>query len=219
MEVFKLEEGAPILAFVMADFDWDTFSANHYRSYFRLANGQFMDQAHSTLDTGSHDFEVWEPRSESVRTAIGHYPVVVYNFDLLGLNYVFRHLKDPEGSVDIGIADPTWDDAGVPFAYMGTVTIAYIGDEDYKGTACRKYTLGGPGLNNQTGYIWADRELGHFVNVEHPWRDNPDWIDFKLELQSMRSDVSLAEWHELVATSHAEHLEKNREASRSPSRR
>ncbi len=192
-EVLKHEQGMRDFAFVTADIDWETFSAKHIASWNLLPTGLYRRQAHMRFDGETHMLSVWMPgASEEVKTE--HYPFHIYNFDFLSLNYVFRHLKNPEGSVDIGIVDPTWNDSGPRIAYQGLAHIEYVGDEDYKGTPCQKYKVGGPGLNDEFGWIWVDRDRGHFVNVEHPWRDNPDWTSFKLELQSM-DRMTLSEWH------------------------
>lgn len=196
LEVVKIEQGTRDLAYVTADLDWATYSAHHMTSWNVLPNGMYRRQAHMTFDRTTHTLDTWMPGG-SERVTTEHYPFHIYNFDFLSLNYVFRHLKDPEGKVDIGIVDPTWKESGPKMAYQGLAHIEHVGDETYKGTRCRKYKVGGPGLNGQFGWIWADYDLGHFVNVEHPWRDNPDWSNFKLELQSV-DRMSLPEWHAFV---------------------
>jgi hypothetical protein len=196
IEVVKMEQGSRDFAYVTADFDWSTFSLSQITSWNLLPNGLYRRQAHMVFDGESHTIDIQlHGGSEQVR--VEHYPFHIYNFDFLSLNYSFRHLTDPHTPFDIGIVDPTWEDQGPVMAYQGLVRIEYVGDEDYKATPCRKYRVGGPGLNGEFGWIWVDREHGHFVNVEHPWRDNPDWDSFKFELDSIEH-MTLSEWHNFL---------------------
>ena len=200
LEVLKIEADGSGGAYVTVNMNWRTFSPSSLLSWFFLRNGQLRFQARLGVDAERHIVHVALP-DQSGETAIGHYPFHLYNFDFMSLNFAFRHLVDPEEPFEIGIADPDWNafsaGKGSPFAYYGKVLVEYVGDEEWKGVACRKYRVGGPGLNDEFGSIWVNKEKGHFENVEHPWRDNPGWKNFKFELQSTER-MTAVQWQEFM---------------------
>ena len=199
LEVLKWEENGTDFAFVTADMDWDIFSPNHLSSWVLMNSGRLRWQAHMSLDTATDVITAWVPSSEGDTTTVRHYPVHVYNFDFISFNYIFRHLKDPEKPFEIGIVEPTWDLSKGIFQYQGKVSVEYQRNEKRNGAECRVYRVGGPGMNNEFGTIWVDEAKGHFVDVVHAWRDNPDWNNFKFELQSI-DVLTLPEWHIFIET-------------------
>ena len=194
LEVLKWEENSNDLVFVTADMNWDLFSTDHLTSWWMSDEGTLRFQAHLSLDTLNDVMRAWMSSGGEDTTVVEHYPAHIYNFDFISFNYIFRHLKDPEKSFEIGIVDPTWDAEKGIFQYIGKVSIEYKGDEKHNGIECRLYRLGGPGLNDEFGSLWVDKEEGYFVDLEHPYRDNPGWNNFKFELQS-KDILTLPQWH------------------------
>lgn len=183
LQVFKTEPDYDDAAFIIADIDWGTFSASALRS-MKLWKSDRRDLIATLAFQPKEKSYLVKIGDEEQSTAIPYFPVHVYNFDLITLNFVFRHLKDPKQTFKVGIADPDFTGKTL-FLYEGEVTVEFVADENYKATQCRKYKISGPGLKNSGGYIWVDRDLGHFVNVEIPVPDNPEWKDFKFELKKI----------------------------------
>ena len=181
LEVLKFEEHGMDAALVHAHMDWKTFSADRFESWWLTADGQHRPQA--TLSSSYEDcsFTIsWQGRNDTVH--IGHYPVHVYNFDLISLNLILPHWKYPEGKVTVGILQPNFDpNPDSMIKYEGTIQILYQGDEEHNDTLCRKYSIGGEGLKDQHGVMWVSKKNEMIEDVEIPIADNPDWHDFKLQ--------------------------------------
>jgi hypothetical protein len=207
LEVLKVEKDSPVLAFVTADFDWMTFSAEHLSSWHVLPDGLLRSQGSTGLRGDT--FTKFIMNSE-FPSSVKHYPFHVYNFDFTSLNFAFRHLVDPEKSFEFGVIDPDWKKIMSPsfkpggtqqgiFVFKGKAEINFVGYEKYMESDCRKYRISGPGMSDKEGFIWVDRKLGHFVNFEHPTPDNPAWNSFKLELQSLKN-VGEPGWRKFIDT-------------------
>ena len=193
LEVWKFEEHNYDAARVIAHMDWESFSADRIQSYWVIADGTQKEQALLTSSYEDSSFTIqWGEKSETIQ--IGHYPVHVYNFDFISLNFILRHWSTPQSDVEIGIVQPNFNpDVPGVIKYEGTVKISYVGDEERKSISCRKYTIGGAGLQDQEGFLWADRESMHAVGIEIPIPDNPFWNSFKFELVSV-DVMSDEEW-------------------------
>jgi hypothetical protein len=198
LQVFKTEPDYEDAAFIIADIDWGTFSASGLRS-MKLWKSDRRELVATLSFLPKEKSYLVKIGDEEQKTAIPYFPVHVYNFDFISLNFVFRHLKDPKQTFKIGIADPDFTGETL-FKYEGEATIEYAGEEDYKGTKCLKYKVGGPGLKNSSGWIWVAKDGGHFVNVEIPVPDNPEWKDFKFELKKVET-MTPAQWADYIAKS------------------
>jgi hypothetical protein len=127
-------------------------------------------------------------------------PFHVYNFDFTCLNFAWRHLIDPKQPFTIGIIDPTFQKDGPPIFYRGDARIVYTGEDELHGKTCLSYRITGPGIENTKGTIWWDPKSGWLEKVEIPFRDNPDWKSFKLELEKIER-MTPAAWKQFVADS------------------
>jgi hypothetical protein len=68
--------------------------------------------------------------------------------------------------------------------YEAKAALKYLEEEDRNAYACRKYSVGGEGLQNQYGTLWLDLEWLQAVDIEIPTPDNPAWNSFKFALVS-----------------------------------
>ena len=68
--------------------------------------------------------------------------------------------------------------------YEAKVPLKDLEEEDRNGYPCRKYSLGGEGLENQYGTLWLDLQWMHAVVIEIPTSDNPAWNSLKFALVS-----------------------------------
>jgi len=186
LDVWKFEEHNVDAAHVTAHMDWTSFSADQVRSFWATSDGNQKKQAVLTSSYSESSFSIdWQGHSETIQ--IGHYPVHIFNFDFISLNMILPHWPEPEGEVEIGIIQPNFDqNAAGLIKYDGKVKLRYLEDEDRNGFRCRKYSIGGEGLQNQQGLIWLDLGKMHAVDMEIPIPDNPSWNSFKFALVSLQ---------------------------------
>lgn len=184
IQSFKLPPEGRQGAQVMARMDWSTFSVDHIESWqvwpdrerALVARLKYLE-AEKVVDV-----EMVVTGKPAEKVAVPQLPWHIYNFDLASLNFAFRHLIDPTGSFVIGLADPTFKDEGPAFFYRGEATVAYVGEEERNGKACRKYRIDGPGLSNRGGFLWVNKKEEHVEDIEIDLPDNPNWKTFKFRL-------------------------------------
>ena len=184
LEVLKSEEHGMDAALVKAHMDWEVFSAIRLESWVLTPDGNRRPQASLASSYKDSTFTIsWQGRSEVVN--VGHFPVHLYNFDFISLNYILRHWNIPEGEVSVGVLQPNFDpDPDTMMKYEGTVVIQYLEDGDRNEQPCRKYSIDGEGLKGHRGMMWVNREKGIITDIEIPIPDNPDWVDFKFKFIS-----------------------------------
>ena len=183
LEVMKAEEDLIDSAHVIAEMDWNTFSASKLDAGVILKDGSRQARAFLQLSTKENSVLIKLGGTEK-SVAVGHYPFHIYNFDFVSLNFIFRHLIDPKAGFEIGIGDPTFD-ADI-FAYKGKALFQYVEDARIHGVECRKYRVTGEAFGGKEGTIWINKKGGYAENIEIPVRDNPDWKDFKFELKAIQ---------------------------------
>jgi hypothetical protein len=123
---------------------------------------------------------------------IRDHPLHIYSFDFTSLNFVFRHLRNPNGSFEVG----TIGLASRKVANSGQVNIRYVRDEMRHQVMCRVYRASGPGIENTQGTIWVNRQFGHIEDMEFPLADTRGWTSFKFELKSIEqmNDFTWNQW-------------------------
>lgn len=184
LDVWKFEAHQVDAAHVRAHMDWQIFCADQIESWIVTADGKSHPQASVTLSKDDMRCHIhWRDGVDTV--SIGHLPAHIYNFDFISLNVTLRHWINPEGKMTLGILQPDFEpNPEALLRYDGTVLLEYIADEERRNQICRKYTVGGPGLQGHTGFIWVNRSLEHIEDIEIPLPDNPAWTDFKFSLVS-----------------------------------
>ncbi|HEX5736644.1 MAG TPA: hypothetical protein VF131_27685 [Blastocatellia bacterium] len=197
LEVTKAEEGNIDSAHVIAEMDWNKFSARHLNAGVILKDGSRQQRVTLELSTKDDSVIIKVGGQEKV-VAVGHYPFHIYNFDFISLNFIFRHLTEPEAGFEIGVGDPTFDER--IFAYKGKASFQYVEDASIHGVECRKYRVSGEAFAGREGTIWVNKKLGYVENIEIPVRDNPDWKDFKFELKAIQK-MSPEEWKKYMFAS------------------
>lgn len=184
LEVLKFEEHGMDAALVRAHIDWETFSADRLESWVLTPDGKQHPQASLFSFYNARTCTIsWQGQNNRIR--VGHYPVHVYNFDFISLNYILRHWNDPEGELTIGILQPNFDpDPKTIMNYEGTVLIKFLEQEEHNQQSCRKYRIGGEGLKGSDGLMWVNIRKGYIEDIEIPIADNPSWKDFKFRFVS-----------------------------------
>ena len=199
LEVLKFEAHGMDAAYVTAHIDWQTFSADQLESQIITPDGVRRSQASLSSSYADRTFTIARQERKDI-VPVGHYPVHIYNFDFISLNYILRHWDHPEGDVQIGILQPNFDpDPETMLNYEGTALVKFLRNEVRNDRSCRKYSIGGEGLQGHTGVIWLDREKRIIEDVEIPIADNPDWETFKFKFISSDHMDSEA-WMEFMET-------------------
>ena len=199
LEVLKFEEHGMDAAFVTAYMDWNTFSADRLASWVLTPDGGRQAQASLSSSFENNSFTIsWREQEDVIRVA--HYPVHIYNFDFISLNYILRHWNQPEGEVTIGVLQPNFDpNPDTMMKYEGTVVIQYQENEERNRKPCRKYSIGGNGLKGHNGVMWVNIKKGIIEDIEIPIPDNPDWDAFKFNfISSERMDSE--QWTDFINT-------------------
>lgn len=199
LEVWKFEAHNQDTVCVTAHMDWVSFSADRIESHWVGRDGRREAQARLSSSYAESSFTVqWRGGAETI--PIGQYPVHVYNFDFISLNFSLRHWIQPEGEVEIGVVQPNFDQS-IPalIRYEGTVTVRYAGEEERNGYSCRKYVVEGAGLQDRSGRMWVDRAAEHVVDMEIPLPDNPAWHSLKFALVS-RQNMDEPTWQQFIQT-------------------
>ena len=199
LEVAKVENDVNDAAWVRAHFDWKLFTSDRMEAAVINLDGSIEERATFAVDRakGAVDVTVGDRKGSAAWKQL---PFHVYNFDFTSLNFAWRHLIDPKAPFEIGIIDPTFQKDGPPIFYRGDARIVYTGEDEIHGKTCRSYRISGPGIGGTTGTIWWDPKSGWLEKVEIPFRDNPDWNSFKLELEGIEL-MTPAAWKKYVADS------------------
>lgn len=200
IDVIKREPYSEVLAYVQADFDWDVFGVTNIHSWHVVEGGHLSGQAGGQ----------WIGDTFTMYIGPGIFPVKVtppmfnYNFDLSDLNMMYRHLDNPEADIDFSIIEPNWEllmaqtvnpvGEHANMVLFKPARLTYKGQADFKGTLCYRYDLT---LEGQTGQAWFAVEGRHIVCIEHPYRDNPTWESFKLELLTIES-MTKGDWNRYI---------------------
>jgi hypothetical protein len=212
IEVLKIETGSDVLAYIVAELDWSRASAVELHSWHVLpkaadasaaAPGVLRAQATGWLDALTREFRAVLPLGAG-HVTVGSSPFHLYNFDLMSLNATLPGWRDPEATLVFHVIDPDFSaqSGGNFLLSRGEATLRYSGRERYGGVDCRAYALGGPGMSNRDGRLWADVATGYMVAIEHPLPDNPAWNSFKLALRSVEH-MDRGAWLSFVAAARA----------------
>lgn len=194
LEAFKYHPQTSRAGLVIAEMDWQLFSAKSLQSWQVFRGGE--KKLFATLKYNNKAKAVTVSFSGLGKpdeiTTIKSLPFHVYNFDLASLNASLPHLINPKKSFVVGLADPTFKDAPI-FIYRGEATIQYTREEKRNNVVCRRYQIGGAGLSYRGGSIWVNKQHGHIEDMEIDLPDNPEWKSFKLRLTKIEQ-MNRQEW-------------------------
>jgi len=197
IESFKWSEGQPEATLVRARMDWKTFSVSHFETYSVDADGARTPRFTMESEPENRRLAI-EVQGQSMECSIEHYPWHSYDFDFASLVRVLPHLIDPEGSVELGRADAVREPEP-HFAYLGPITVAFGAEEEHEGTACRRYDVDGPGLEDRGGCLWIERATGRLVDYEIELPDEPGFESGKMKLERAEP-VTPERWQEFLRT-------------------
>ena len=194
LEVLKLEPANGSAAFVTAEMDWETASADRLESAVLFPDGTRRPQAVLQLDPDSRRVraEVFGLRDS---LTVGALPIHMYNFDFLSLAAALPHLARPDAEFTIGVMNPTFRMEPPLLSYDGEARVKPAGLETRGGVRARRYEVEGAGLSGTR--IWTAESDGRLLAIESPVPDNPGWSSFRLELRSTTLRTA-AEWAAFV---------------------
>lgn len=200
LEVFKFHEPGTRAGLVLAKLDYQLFQVNRLESYAVTGVDEKCLVATMDFDAQNNVANVVVTANGPIpeKTPIGFVPFHVYNFDLTSLNFMMRHLVNPEGRFKVGIADPNFTEQGPLFVYRGEVEIKYVSEEEHDGVLCRRYDIDGSGVLNRGGSIWVRKDGEYFQEVIMDLPDNPSWQSFRLTLKNVEP-MSSDSWQKFMS--------------------
>lgn len=199
MESFKFHPKEAPAGFVVAEMDWQSFSAKSLKSWQIFPKNERKLFGSILFDYKTQKAEVSIPalKKESEFVDLKYFPVHLYNFDFGSLNFALPHLLNAKKDFVIGITDPTFAETGAMVEYKGNVKISYIGEEKRSNVQTRKYKIDGEGLKNRGGFIWVNKKYGWIEDIEIGLPDNPNWTSFKLKLLKTEK-MNRDEWEKFI---------------------
>jgi hypothetical protein len=199
LESFKFHPHDPPAGLVIAEMNWQIFSAKSLKSWRVFSRDERKLFGTIMFDAATRRAEVSLPtvKSEPESFVFKHVPVHLYNFDFASLNFAFPHLVKPQDSFVIGVTDPTFQATGALVEYKGEVTISYQADEKRNQVWARKYRIDGAGLKHRGGFIWVNKKHGWIEDMEIALPDNPEWTSFKFKLLRVEK-MNRVEWNNFI---------------------
>lgn len=192
IEVSKSEEGVSDSADITAHLDWKRFTADHLDS--GVLNRDGSRERRVTLDVNGDDVLVSLGDSDQ-RLTVKTYPLVIYNFDLMGLNLMLPHLRDPRAGFTVAFIEPTFREGSDLVTFRGRATATYVGSETLHGVNVNRYDMTGAGLLGAHATFWINADDGFIEKVESPLPNNPDWDSYRLERRGRPLPMSREEWN------------------------
>jgi hypothetical protein len=191
LESLKWSPGDTVATLVVARLDWNRFSVGRFESWL-LRRGR-EPELRVALEADTVAGGVRLSLMLDRLLPISAWPWHSYDFDFASLNLALAHLRNPERPWRFQRADPNYGNEGPPFIDFGTVEARFTGREVRHGRPTRRYTLTGPGMQNQTGRLWAAEDGAYLVELEMPFPDEPGYTDVRVRLDSMEQ-LAPAEW-------------------------
>ena len=191
IEVSKSEAGVPDSTDVKAHLDYKRFTADRLDTGVLSPDGTREQRA--TLSVNKDELLARFGEVEQRLTA-NVFPLHLYNFDLMGLNVMLPHLRNPRKDFTIAFAEPTFgEDSGV-IELRGRATAAYVDDITVDGRNTHRYRLSGAGLAGAQAILCVDAADGLIDLVESPLPTNPDWDSYRLSRLGKPQLMSRLEW-------------------------
>lgn len=190
LESFKWTKGDKSATLVTAFIDWNSFSVNRFLNH-RLRH-RADPQLVAVLETRARDlwFEVGPFRDSMQLTSM---PWHSYDFDLAGLGFSWRALKNKRESFHFHIADAGQQEGKLAFLNKGRVLVNYLGEEEINGQPTLKYKIDGEGLENKGGHIWIDPDSYMILKYQIALPDEEGFDNAMLQLVG-KQEMSPAQW-------------------------
>lgn len=199
IESFKLYKGADKTFVVSADMDWNLFSIQNIQQVEMKED--LVKKTTINIDLKGRPENAYSINN-TIEVPVGLFPAFNHGYDFSDLNFAFRHIKNPESDIKVGIIAPV----GNTFAYTGAMIMSYKGVENYNNRPCYKYELGGTGISEREGYLLVNKDAGHFEYMELDANYHPQMDYFRYELLSI-STMNKEEWDRYVMEESKKHFD------------
>jgi|GEM_PF-2032820 len=203
IEILQVSPGVAEGRFLTGEMNWDTFTFRQFELWTEAKDGGRRRLATGTFSADAMAMTVEDPalyRGAPGATAFSvplvQLPAHIYSLDFVTLGISLWHLAQPMATVDIGVLseNPKVGPDNPNFLVSaGKATVAFVEDVDRDGISCMKYSITGPALGAEEGFLWLHKEKGYVQDVEIPVPSSPDWPDLKLTFRSAEK-VSEADW-------------------------
>jgi hypothetical protein len=191
IEVSKSESKLTDSADVKAHLDWKRFTADRLDAGVLTPDGTREQRATLTI---ADDELLARIGDMEQRLTLNVFPLHVYNFDLMGLNVMLPHLRNPEKSFTVAFAEPTFGNAQGIMELRGRANAAYIGEATVDGRHAHRFRMAGAGMAGSEALLWIDADDGLLDLVESPLPNNPDWTSYRLARRGKPEQMSRAQW-------------------------
>jgi hypothetical protein len=189
IETLKWDEDGKQATLVVAVIDWPKFSVKHFQGW-QLTRGAAPERR-VTVDVAGDQLSMSLMAKPITLT---HWPWHSYDFDFTSVNLTLPQAVNPEGTLRFWRTDFVFADRPV-VAELGEVTMSFEARERRNGAEVRRYSIGGPGLENSSGTWWADARTGLLVEYELPIGDEPGYASVRLKFESSRK-LGAGQWEE-----------------------
>lgn len=194
IEVSKSEHGVRDAADIRAHLDWRRFSPDHLDA--GVLNRDGTRERRVTLDVNGDEVIVRIGEADQ-RLSVNTFPLHIYNFDLMGLNVVLPHLRDPRAGFTVAFIEPIFGGEGTGLVTLrGRATAAFVREETLHGASVYRYLVSGPGMAGAEGTLWLNARDGFIEQFESPLPNNPEWNSYKLERRGTTERMSREQWQE-----------------------
>jgi len=197
-ESFKIYPGAyksGITDLVIADYDYKTFTISELSAYLIYNNGQRKINAKMTSGDGNKfNLKIGKQDQKGYEVSVKHVPTYNYNFDLCDFSFMYRHLRNKNGTLNFGVIAPN---SFMKFVYAGKASLIYVADEEKNGVLCKKYEITGDAFGNKKGYIYYEKQNGYLVEINMPYPNNGNFNSFNMILKN-KTELSLEDWNNLI---------------------
>lgn len=191
LQSFKWHEGEDVATLVTATIDWTNYSVKEFTNH-RLAKGKTPQHVATLSFDGAKkiSIEVGPIKDSLFLTEL---PWHSYDFDLAGLGFVWRALKNKNENFYFHIADVARENDNMRFVNKGRIIVEYKQEVMLNGKKCLLYNVNGPGLENKGGHIWIN--AGNYMIEQYKIQlpDEPGFENGMLKLLDTQK-MSSEEW-------------------------
>lgn len=201
IEAFKMYPRSSSTYLVVAEIDWNMFSIKNIQQ-IEIENDLSRKNTieMSLLDTPDNTYLM----NNEKEIPTGHFPASNHGYDFSDLNFVFRHLTNPQSHIEVGILAPIQN----TMAYTGRMVITYVSEETYNNHECYKYSLRGRGISGKEGFLLVNKNSGYFEYMELDANYHSQMDYFRYELLSVTA-MSQKEWETFVIEKSEDYFSKN----------
>ncbi len=197
IQSFKWTQGDKVATLVTAVVDWNNFSVKQFINH-RLRSDKEPELVATLIMKENMKIAI-EVGAMQDSLTLTEMPWHSYDFDLAGLGFTWRALKDKSSSFYFHIADAALVNGNMAFINKGRAQVKYEGKEMINGNSCLKYFVDGAGLENKGGHIWINAASFMIEKYKIALPDEPGFENGMLQLVKT-SKMNSSEWNAFMAS-------------------